>query len=146
MFHKGSVVICLTLLRFQQVWEFAVKKCLQLPGYLLQVTCPNVSRIRMITFLKSENSALRNESLKSLELLVDTTDATSSSWCAEAVKIYPLHSDANQSQGGDMKRKSHWPIAAQEADSAGPPGPVGNLTLTDWRDDVARGAGLHCLL
>lgn len=28
----------------------------------------------------------------------------------------PLHADANQSQGGDMKRKSHWTITAQETD------------------------------
>lgn len=47
------------------------------------------------------------------DLVPQVAGSVSSSSC---LKMCPLHADANQSQGGDMKRKSHWTITAQETD------------------------------
>lgn len=56
--------------------------------------------------------------------------------------LIPLHSDANQSQGGDMKRKSHWPITAQDITASWTPPPIGIFTLIDWHGDVVWGGGV----
>lgn len=61
------------------------------------------------------------------------------SWIYSKVvkNLSALLSDANQSQGGDMKRKSHWPITARWHNTASwTHPPIGIFTLIDWHSDV----------